>query len=167
MKKKIRKVWDSVVFIYGICSIIVAIFYLYQVGMGVGVHANAARAVVWFGLGLLVISNYIPKKEAFAEQRLYFNQWVEYDSYEDYQSGRGGTTNNYSGVVIQTENSLTISYQDKFGVKTTTYMRSFNDENHCYVGLSDEWIVPMLEYRCMRINKKFIRLNLNQALITK
>lgn len=134
--------------------------------MGSDVHANAVRALVWLGIGLLIINGYIPKKKSEIEQRLVFNQWVEYDSYDEYMSGRGETTYDYKGCVIQTDNSLTISYQDKYGIKTSTYMRTFNPDRTDYIGLDDTWIMPFLKIRCIRMNDKFIRLNYNQALLT-
>lgn len=81
-------------------------------------------------------------------------------------SGRGETTYNYRGCVIQTDTSLTISYQDKFGIKTFTYMRTFNPDRADYIGLDDIWITPVLEIRCILMNDKVIRLNYNQALLT-
>lgn len=166
MKKKLKKVWDAVVMTYGLSAVAVAIIYIFCVGMGSDVHANAVRAMVWLGIGLLTIRGYIPKKNIETEQRLVFNQWIEYDSYDDFMSGRGETTYNYRGCVIQTDTSLTISYQDKFGIKTFTYMRTFDPDRTDYIGLDNTWIRPVLNIRCIRMNDKVIRLNYNQALLT-
>lgn len=134
--------------------------------MGSDIHANAVRALVWLGIGLLIINGYIPKKKSKTEQRLVFNQWVEYDSYDEYISGRGEITYDYRGCVIQTDTSLTISYQDKFGIKTSTYMRTFDSDRTDYIGFDNTWITPVLEIRCIRMNDKVICLNYNQALPT-
>lgn len=165
MKAKLKKVWDITVMTYGIVAVLVAIIYIGCVGMGSDIHANAVRAAAWFGLGLWIIYCNLPKNNTETEHRLVFNQWVEYDSYDEYVSGRGGTTHDFRGCVIQTDTSLTISYQDKFGMKTSTYMRTFDPKRTDYVGLDNTWIFPALGLRCIRMNDKFIRLNYNQALL--
>lgn len=168
MKKKFMKFYSGAVLTYGIIAIIIAIVYLCIVGfIGSDINNNLVRAAVWFGLGLLVINGYIPKKTEEFENRVYFNQWVEYDTYEDYVAGRNGTSSNYSGTIIQTPTSLTISYQDKYGIKSSTYMRTFNSDRTDYVGLDDTWVYPILSMRFIRVGKKFIRLNFNQTLLTQ
>lgn len=97
----------------------------------------------------------------------FFNQWVEYNTYEDFVNGSNGTTSNYSGTVIQTPTSITISYLDKFGVKTFIYMRTFNEDRMDYVGLDNTWVRPFLSVRGLRIEDKFIRLNYNQTMLTQ
>lgn len=55
---------------YGLSAVAVAIIYIFCVGMGSDVHANAVRAMGWLGIGLLIIRSYIPKKNIETEQRL-------------------------------------------------------------------------------------------------
>ncbi len=168
MKKKLMKIYSGVVLAYGIVAIVIALIYLFVVGfVGADVNTNLVRAAVWFGLGLLVINGYIPKKSEDAENRLFFNQWVEYNTYEDFVNGSNGTTSNYSGTVIQTPTSITISYLDKFGVKTFIYMRTFNEDRMDYFGLDNTWVRPFLSVRGLRIEDKFIRLNYNQTMLTQ
>ena len=168
MKKKLLKIYSGVVLAYGVVAIIIALIYLFIVGfVGSDVNTNLVRAAVWFGLGLLVINGYIPKKSEDAENRLFFNQWVEYNSYEDFVNGSNGTTSNYSGFVVQTPTSITISYQDKFGIKTLIYMRTFREDRRDYVGVDNTWVRPFLSVRCLRMEDKFIRLNYNQTLLTQ
>ena len=63
MKKKLLKIYSGVVLAYGVVAIIIALIYLFIVGfVGSDVNTNLVRAAVWFGLGLLVINGYIPKK---------------------------------------------------------------------------------------------------------
>lgn len=63
MKQKLKKVWDAVVMIYGLSAIAVAIIYIFCVGIGSDVHANAVRAMAWLGFGLLIIYSHIRKKK--------------------------------------------------------------------------------------------------------
>lgn len=162
------KFYNGAVLTYGIIAVIIAIVYLYIiVFIGSDINSNLVRAAIWLGIGLVIIKGYIPNKSEDLENRVYFNQWVEYDTFDDLVSGRNGTTSNYSGTIIQTPTSLTISYQDKFGIKTSTYMRTFNSDRTIYVRLDDTWVYPFLPMQFIQLGEKYIRLNYNQTLLTQ
>jgi hypothetical protein len=175
MKKKLMKFYNGALLTYGILAVIIAISCLfvaivcwyYDGIVGYITNSDLILAATWLGIGLVIIKVYIPNEPEDLENRIYFNQWVEYDTFDDLVSSSNGTASNYSGTIIQTPTSLTISYQDKFGIKTSTYMRIFTYDRADYVGLDDTWVYPFLPMRFIRLGEKYIKLNYNQTLLTQ